>query len=488
MAIRTSSTTPGADTGPNGSSNVTLGTGTLAFQGVTSTALSCKRMATITATTRVDQRRYAGPGHARRRWRGDHERAPLPSPQFPHQRRWPQHKQLRDWCGSDHFFQRHRRPRDPVDFLDQGRAGTLEFAGTVGNTYSGTTTVNEGDLLLAKSAAGGTITASGTAGSFKLSFAGQTTSALTANSTPSQVATALQALSSIGSNVSVSGSAGNYIIFFTGPLSSTPFASLTSVGTGGTTTLNTAGGTVLVSGGIDRNLQSQFRRPDDLEFGLQCHPGASADGVASPAHDRRRHGRGQRYHGVVRSHLASAARRLRPWLSIPRRPKYRPRYKRSRPSGPTWSWAEPWTITSSASPEALAGTSITALTAAGSSGVTVTPSADIVVGGSADNYIVLFSGGLTGTALYNLTGTGAGGTTVSSIGNSSMDGPLVIGNNQIVQGTAAEINGGANSQTVGCCPASSFRTPASVSRSTPPACSISTATTKRWGARPARRL
>ena len=99
--------------------------------------------------------------------------------------------------------------------------GVLELTGVNSNTDTAATTVNEGTLLLGKTgltapAIDGPlvigdgfgelvginsvqlVSSSSTSASFMLSFNGQTTGSLLANSTPAQVQTALQALSTIG--------------------------------------------------------------------------------------------------------------------------------------------------------------------------------------------------------------------------------------------------------------------------------------------------
>lgn len=90
--------------------------------------------------------------------------------------------------------------------------------------------------------------ANATGGTFTLTYAGQTTSALNYNATASAVQTALRALSTIGAgNVTVSGSGGGpYTVTFTGALANTNVAALTADGTsltGSTPTVTVSTGT-----------------------------------------------------------------------------------------------------------------------------------------------------------------------------------------------------------------------------------------------------
>lgn len=82
------------------------------------------------------------------------------------------------------------------------------------------------------------------AGTFTLTYGGQTTSAIAYNAAASAVQTALRALSSIGgTNVAVSGNAGGpYTVTFQGTLRDTNVAQMTGDGsglTGGTLTITT---------------------------------------------------------------------------------------------------------------------------------------------------------------------------------------------------------------------------------------------------------
>lgn len=85
-----------------------------------------------------------------------------------------------------------------------------------------------------------TITGSPTGGTFTLTYAGQTTSAIAFNASASTVQTAVAALSTVGAgNVSVAGSNGGpYTVTFTGTLGNKNVAQMTASGaslTGGTT-------------------------------------------------------------------------------------------------------------------------------------------------------------------------------------------------------------------------------------------------------------
>lgn len=86
-----------------------------------------------------------------------------------------------------------------------------------------------------------TITINATSGTFTLTYAGQTTSALAFDAAAATVQTALRALSTIGSgNCTVTGSAGGpYTVTFTGTLADTDTSAITSDATslaGGTHT------------------------------------------------------------------------------------------------------------------------------------------------------------------------------------------------------------------------------------------------------------
>jgi hypothetical protein len=82
-----------------------------------------------------------------------------------------------------------------------------------------------------------TITITGGAGTFTVTFGGQTTGALAYNAAASVVQAALEALSSIGSgNVSVSGANGGpYTVTFIGQLAQQNVAQMTGLGAGGAT-------------------------------------------------------------------------------------------------------------------------------------------------------------------------------------------------------------------------------------------------------------
>jgi hypothetical protein len=83
-----------------------------------------------------------------------------------------------------------------------------------------------------------TVTITGAAGSFSLTFNGQTTSALAFNATAAQVQTALAALSTIGGvggSVTVVQSANVYTVTFGGSLANTDVAQMTASAAGGAT-------------------------------------------------------------------------------------------------------------------------------------------------------------------------------------------------------------------------------------------------------------
>lgn len=80
------------------------------------------------------------------------------------------------------------------------------------------------------------ITVAGVAGTFTVTFNGQTTGLLAFNATGAQVQAALAGLSTIGAgNIVVSASGGSYFLFFVGTLAGTNQPSVTAVGLGGAT-------------------------------------------------------------------------------------------------------------------------------------------------------------------------------------------------------------------------------------------------------------
>lgn len=110
------------------------------------------------------------------------------------------------------------------------------FVGALANAPQNTITATGSNGVASVQTA--TITGGPTGGTFTLTFASQTTSALAYNSTAAQVQSALQALSSIGvGNVTVSGPAGGpYVITFAGTLAPGPQSAITATPslTGGT--------------------------------------------------------------------------------------------------------------------------------------------------------------------------------------------------------------------------------------------------------------
>ncbi len=103
------------------------------------------------------------------------------------------------------------------------------------------------------------------AGTFTVTFGGQTTAPLPYNSTTAQVQTALQALSSIGSgNVSVGGIIGAYVVTFIGSLGGAAQAAFTASATGLTGPLMLTGTLSLATVGIEeavgeaQNIQQTF--------------------------------------------------------------------------------------------------------------------------------------------------------------------------------------------------------------------------------------
>lgn len=123
-------------------------------------------------------------------------------------------------------------------------AGAIEFAGTIANTYTGPTAVNEGLLRLNKQPVSEVqqITVLGTSGQFRVSFNGSTTPAFGApgvlmfNATEAQLQTALENLPSIGAgNVLVRKTGNVFTITFTGALANQNVPAFTTQVSGGTT-------------------------------------------------------------------------------------------------------------------------------------------------------------------------------------------------------------------------------------------------------------
>lgn len=100
------------------------------------------------------------------------------------------------------------------------------------DTFIGTSIVADGKSNETQTA---TVTGSPTGGTFTLTYAGQTTSAVAYNATATTVKNALGALSTVGGtgNVAVTGSAGGpYTVTFQGTLSGTDIAAMTASGAG----------------------------------------------------------------------------------------------------------------------------------------------------------------------------------------------------------------------------------------------------------------
>lgn len=149
--------------------------------------------------------------------------------------------------------------------------GKLVIGGV--NSYVGVTNVNEGTLnLQSSSALGGpslneiqTVTVTGSAGTFTLTFNGQTTAALAFNATAGQVQTALNALSSIagvGGSVLVGKTGSVYTITFGGSLNGYDQSSIVSAGLGGATavvaTVNEGNGGSIVANDAQIELQGDI--------------------------------------------------------------------------------------------------------------------------------------------------------------------------------------------------------------------------------------
>ncbi|HEY5313448.1 MAG TPA: autotransporter-associated beta strand repeat-containing protein, partial [Pirellulales bacterium] len=185
-------------------------------------------------------------------------------------------------------------------------AGTLQFSGVNPNTLTGTTTVNDGTLLLDKTGgvtaingpltvgndvgpgsdlvqvatpeqinsnstvtmnstgvlqllasvatsttqAEQTVSAAGSSGTFTLTFNSQTTANIPFNATTATVQSDLQSLSSIGGiggSVSVTGTPGAYVVLFGGSLAGTAESAMTIAKTAG---IGTASVQVISTGGV----------------------------------------------------------------------------------------------------------------------------------------------------------------------------------------------------------------------------------------------
>ena len=153
----------------------------------------------------------------------------------------------------------------PVTLSKIGQ-GTIVFAAA--NTYRGQTLVNQGVLSILDGGALGlggagvnevqTLTVGGSsAGTFSLTFNGQTTSALSATATAAEVQAALDSLSSIGGVggfVAVTQNANVYTVTFGGTLAGANQPQISAAGAGGTTVIadtlteGSSNGTVVASG------------------------------------------------------------------------------------------------------------------------------------------------------------------------------------------------------------------------------------------------
>ena len=107
-----------------------------------------------------------------------------------------------------------------------------------------------------------TVTGTGTAGTFTLTFNGQTTAALAFNVAASGMQSALNALSTIGGvggSVTVTQAGTIYTVTFGGGLAGFNQPSLTAAGTGGASavvaTVSAGGGGTVVAGGASLALQ-----------------------------------------------------------------------------------------------------------------------------------------------------------------------------------------------------------------------------------------
>ncbi|HEX3658961.1 MAG TPA: autotransporter-associated beta strand repeat-containing protein [Pirellulales bacterium] len=173
--------------------------------------------------------------------------------------------------------------------------GRLVLTGT--NTYTGTTTLSSGELTVENSAAlGGSqdnqvqgVAIAGTAGTFTITFAGQTTSALVFNATALQVQTALDALSTIGGvggSVGVSLSGGTYGIVFQGALADADLPLITATATGGTTvSVNTAGTSLAGGGNQTATITAPTSGTFTLTFGGQTSSPLNFNATAAQVQD-----------------------------------------------------------------------------------------------------------------------------------------------------------------------------------------------------------
>jgi hypothetical protein len=115
-------------------------------------------------------------------------------------------------------------------------SGNLSASGTnsASNAAINLAALGGGTLTVQPVNAVQAVTVTGSAGTFTLTFNGQTTSALAFNATAAQVQNALQGLSTIGSgNVAVSQSGNVYTVTFTGALAASSQPQITGSGSGG---------------------------------------------------------------------------------------------------------------------------------------------------------------------------------------------------------------------------------------------------------------
>ena len=121
----------------------------------------------------------------------------------------------------------------------------IGFVGTLTATNPNSIQLLSTDNLAISGPSTGTITSTGTTGTFQLTFGGQTTSSLQFNDTALDVQAALQALTNIGTNVTVAagpvvGTSTSYAISFSGSLATTPISSIGNIVTSGDVITSTA--------------------------------------------------------------------------------------------------------------------------------------------------------------------------------------------------------------------------------------------------------
>ena len=109
--------------------------------------------------------------------------------------------------------------------------GTMNTTPAVSVIVPGTSEVQ---TVSVTSTNGAVLVGGNTAGTFTLSFGGQTTSAIP-GATPTQVQTALNSLTATGNDVSVAGVIGDYTLTFENALVGTPLSAVTGSPSGGAT-------------------------------------------------------------------------------------------------------------------------------------------------------------------------------------------------------------------------------------------------------------